>query len=428
MTAFRFLVPGDDTSNPSVTDLVWAGSDRSSFYADIAPDGRGFPIADECALDVVRVGMAVYLVDRLAPRGADWGRDVQVEIPVSDPVVWTGSSAGLGGLLDFMTGDRWDLTFRAEPIAQFRGRRGKETFERVSLFSGGLDSFAGAVRARAEVNRLLLVGQHDSRAVAGVQNRCLRSLMDFDGGHVWSAFRQVARRQRQIGTAALFPTESTSRTRSFLFVALGIAAAYSTGSDVLWVPENGFVSINPPMAAERRAALSTRTTHPGLIDELTSMAAEVRVPVRIENPWEGMTKGDVLSWLRDHSGKSVDELSAILARTHSCARSNSQFQGFSPLDHCGVCFACLVRRGAFVAAGINDGTAYIEALLEGDRRKDWLTTERRLDYVTVRSAIARGGFSIEDVLALNLPRRYRPSEGLALANRGLDELAAVAVR
>jgi 7-cyano-7-deazaguanine synthase in queuosine biosynthesis len=428
MTTYRLAVPADFVRRPAITDLVWGTTeDRSSFLTRIRPNGAGFEIGDPIALDLVRLAIAVYVVDRTASRPRDWQRDLVVDVPVSDVTAWNDRAAGLAGLLDFMTGDRWEFVFRADPGARPRLGAANQEYDRVCLFSGGADSFVGAARSRQEVERLLLVGHHDSKAVLGVQNRAIRNLMRLAGHQAWYRFVQVARRREQIVTGERFGTESTSRTRSFLFMALGLAAAHSSHARTLWVPENGWVSINPPVTGERRGALSTRTTHPGLLDELVGMVQSVGIDATIENPWQTSTKGEVLSWFRANAAVDDDAVSAILSATHSCARSNAQYEGFSPLTHCGVCFACLVRRAAFVAAEIPDQTEYIELLLQANaqRRAAWLTAARRQDYAAVRTAIARGGFDIEDVLAMDLPRRYRPDAALDLANRGLAELEQV---
>lgn len=157
------------------------------------------------------------------------------------------------------------------------------------------------------------------------------------------------------------------------------------------------------------------------------MVQSMGIEATIENPWQTSTKGDVLSWFRANAALDDDAASQVMSATHSCARSNAQYEGFSPLTHCGVCFACLVRRAAFIAAGIRDQTEYIEVLLQADppRRTSWLTAARRQDYAAVRTAIARGGFGIDDILAMDLPRRFSPDAALDLSNRGLAELEQV---
>ena len=184
------------------------------------------------------------------------------------------------------------------------------------------------------------------------------------------------------------------------------------------------MSLNVPLDGSRRGSLSTRTTHPGLLDEFSGLIADLGIGISIRNPWDGQTKGDLVRWVADNWDD--ESASSAFTVTNSCARSDMRFMTLPPNVHCGVCYACLVRRGAFGAAGVTDGTPYAEQLLVGDTRDEFL--EHRLrDYGAVQNVIGRGGFEIDDVLALNLPDRIRPQDALALANRGLGELAAVVI-
>lgn len=427
MTDYRLLVPADRVRRPAITDFVWGEvSAASSFKTSIDHRATALGPLHPIALDLVRLGVGVFLVDRTAPRKRGWMRELALDLPVSAPDLWATRAKGIAGLLDYMTGDRWELRFRRDRSARVRHTGERQRAELVSLFSGGLDSFAGAVRAVVEGNDVVLVGHHDTRTVRGIQGRALGQVEVITGEAPAFVAVEIARSRRQMFSGELFPKEATSRTRSFLFVALGIAVAHSAGAETLWVPENGWVSVNPPLAPERRGALSTRTTHPGLLDELAAAVRDVGLGVSIVNPWEGMTKGEVVGWLCRHAGASDAVIEHAMAQTHSCARSNANYVGNSPLAHCGVCFACLIRRAAIRAAGLRDRTEYTEQSLRGNpaARLRWLYPTRHQDYVATRTAIARG-LTIEDVLALDLPGRLDPHQILDLGNRGLGELDAI---
>lgn len=436
MTAHRLLLPGDRPNGRLTTrDFVWNETRfASSLHATFGPRGQEFGDSvslgsmPNVALDFLRVAVAAYLVDRTSPRpDLGWDREFELDLPVSDPDRWNAISEGLAGLLDFMTGDAWSLTFRRGSPARVRRPRDRARCDLVCLFSGGADSFAGAALARQRETAPLLVGHWDSTLPRSVQLRALTALNGLPGHEAPLLAARVARRDTQIRTGDQFGKEPTSRSRSLVFLALGIAAATASDAGDLWVPENGWVSLNTPLGAERRASLSTRTTHPALIDEIGAMVRQLGIDVAISNPWETRTKGEVLGWMRDEFG--LDDASRTLSVTHSCARSDARWVGMPPETHCGVCFACLVRRGAFIAAGVEDGTRYIEVDFRDDpRREEWLTPARLRDVRAVEAAGARGGFVIEDVLALNLPERLSPADSLALANRGLAEVRRVEIR
>ena len=146
----------------------------------------------------------------------------------------------------------------------------------------------------------------------------------------------------------------------------------------LWVCENGFTSINPPLSPERRGSLSTRTTNPSFLDGLADTLRGMGLTVQLVTPFEHLTKGGVL---KDAAKVlSTREAEPLFSMTHSCGKP-SWFSGFKQSDHCGVCYGCLVRRGALGAAALTDRTKYIEAELRGDsRRAAFLTATRRKDH------------------------------------------------
>jgi hypothetical protein len=124
----------------------------------------------------------------------------------------------------------------------------------------------------------------------------------------------------------------------------------------LYVCENGFISINPPLTDMRLGSLSTRTTHPvffGLVHKLFDAAG---LRVRMENPYQLKTKGEMLKECAD---KKL--LSAHALQTTSCGRY--LIHGHT---HCGRCVPCLVRRAAFRASGMTDTTKYVYKDLSRD--------------------------------------------------------------
>ena len=207
-----------------------------------------------------------------------------------------------------------------------------------------------------------------------------------------------------------------------VFIALGLAVA-SMRDAQLWIPENGFTALNPALSGERRGANSTRTAHPGMLDELTDVLARMGLHVDVRNPFDQMTKGEVFAAVRAKLGDGPAE--KLLNDTNSCAKP-SRDAGFSPDAHCGVCLGCLVRRAAFIAGGVTDRTLYKESAMSGNERSTWLSPARRETYEALQYRV-RSGFDIDDILDLGLPDRWEPDEALAVAERGLAELAAVKI-
>jgi hypothetical protein len=232
---------------------------------------------------------------------------------------------------------------------------------------------------------------------------------------------EVQRRSRQVGSGLTFRDEKSRRTRSFLFLALGLAVAAVRAAE-LWMSENGFTSINPPLSPERRGSLTTRTTHPGFLDGLVDVLQRHGLTATLRNPLETMTKGQVLAAATQHLPVGAGD--QLFSSTHSCGKT-PWFKGFSQGAQCGLCFGCLIRRGSFIASGLTDTTDYVEQALRGAaRRPQFVTPTRRKTIEAARYRLNRR-YSASDILALGLPPRIPISDALRLANAGLDELRPV---
>ena len=66
--------------------------------------------------DFFLVSAIVYGVDNLLSRAIysndGWTRDIEVEFPVNNLAVWSGKEEKLKQILDFLTGDNWQISFR----------------------------------------------------------------------------------------------------------------------------------------------------------------------------------------------------------------------------------------------------------------------------------------------------------------------------
>src|SRR6266576_6029894 len=103
-------------------------------------------------------------------------------------------------------------------------------------------------------------------------------------------------RQRDIVAATV---EYSQRTRSFLFVSLGMAIARAFGRDTIQFFENGITSFNLPIAEHVIGTRASRTTHPKTVAafaRLFSLLLQRRV--NIENQFLWRTKSEVVEILR----------------------------------------------------------------------------------------------------------------------------------
>ena len=158
------------------------------------------------------------------------------------------------------------------------------------------------------------------------------------------------------------------------------------GDDVpLWIPENGFASLNPPLGAERRGSLSTRTTHPAFLEGLSAILEEVDAQSTIVNPFAGQTKGELFAEIAEQFGQG--EASRFLSLTHSCGLTGQRTFRVSVGTQCGVCFGCVVRKASFRASGIRDDSDYIVAST-GTPLEAWL--RRNSIESSIRAFLSRG--------------------------------------
>ncbi|GAB0149594.1 hypothetical protein McPS_23340 [Marichromatium sp. PS1] len=304
----------------------------------------------EMGVDVLVLAAHVHAADTRVSRKSEsqdgWTRELRLVVPVSDPERWTAATPIFVSMLNFLTGDRWSLGFRARPQRFERvapmppGRLIDPPFDDLALFSGGLDSLIGAIDVLEAGRTPLLISHAGEGATSDAQTTIFDALKahypasPFQRLRLWMAFQRGFVR----GSAG----ENTTRGRSFLFFALGIFAG--TGFDgrfTLNVPENGLIAVNVPLDPLRLGALSTRTTHPFYIARWNDALTTLDIKGHIENPYWDKTKGEMVAACAN--GALLRNLTSL---SLSCAApTKGRWQGLGT-QHCGYCVPCLIRRAA----------------------------------------------------------------------------------
>src|SRR6185437_1548913 len=262
------------------------------------------------------------------------------------------ASGLLATMLSFLTGDLWRLSFVPRPSAFKVVVGGKKpsdakTFDQVSLFSGGLDSLVGAIDALEAGITPIFVSHASEGATSESQNAC------FNGLQAHYSTRPLSRLRAWISlpedTVKDVGAEPTTRGRSFLFIALGIAAGRGLGREfVLEVPENGLIALNVPLDVLRLGSLSTRTTHPFYLARWNELLAALEIPGAVRNPYWNQTKGEMVLGSRNRA-----LLEKLVPASMSCSSpAKARWQGLQGhgLEHCGYCVPCLIRRAAIARA------------------------------------------------------------------------------
>jgi hypothetical protein len=148
--------------------------------------------------------------------------------------------------------------------------------------------------------------------------------------------------------------ELTLRSRSLLYLALGLTAVTAfLGELPLFIPENGWIALNPPLTLNRLGAYSTRTTHPYFLKGLMVFWRQVGIQQELKNPYQDLTKGEMLAQCRNQS-----LLQKLAPLSISCARPVAGRWQKESGGACGYCYPCLVRRAALHRLGWDRGQDY----------------------------------------------------------------------
>lgn len=325
----------------------------------------------ELGVDLLVLAAHIHAADTRISRHTEsqdsWTREIRLVVPVSDVARWDGVSGLLQRMLNFLTGDRWTFEFRSRPEGFDRFVAAKPLvvpelkFDRVSLFSGGLDSLIGGIDALEQGQNPLFVSHAGEGAVSAAQEKLFRRLeaqypnRPFQRLRVWMNFDK--------GLVKDVAAEDSTRGRSFLFFATGALAGSGFGKPCrLFAPENGLIALNVPLDQLRLGSLSTRTTHPFYIARWNELLQRLGITVTIENPYWDKTKGEMVAECANPS-----LLKRAIPESLSCSSpTKGRWQGHG-IEHCGFCLPCLIRRAA-IKAGTHttDPTTYTLADLRSE--------------------------------------------------------------
>lgn len=292
------------------------------------------------AWDFATFALAVGASDLAVQRAnsADgWTRVIELDVALQNPAPFTAQRQGIEEMLRFLTGDFWHLRFldggRPRPQSTAPARFDADC---VCLLSGGMDSLVGAIDLTALGKKPLFVSQ----LVKGNredQHHFARQLGGADRHLLWN-----------INVRSTVEHELSTRARSIVFygfAAMAASALPDIDPQYVYVPENGFISLNIPLNPGRMGSLSTKTTHPVFLKHLQYLWDGLGIGAKFHTPYKHLTKGEVLLGCRD---KPL--MNQLMPRTTSCGkygRLNEQ---------CGRCLPCLVRKAAFFKADTPDPT------------------------------------------------------------------------
>ena len=353
---------------------------------------RLLEVEPELLTDLAEIATYVFAADCAIRRGGPtlkrmgqgWRRTFRLVIGVRQPAKWRQRQrlSALRDVLQFLSEDTWLFDFEPleDPpgIQTYLGIAGldadKSGGTTIMLFSGGLDSFAGAVHELNTSNRHVVLV---SRRLGGMTDKRQRELAD----DLKSRYRRrVTHVPVEAGlTKETEADEETQRTRSFLFTAIAMVAAVIEESDRVRFYENGIMGVNLPLSTNVVGARASRSTHPRSLLLLNDLAKLVwDDEIKIDNPFAKKTKVEVVQELMARPER------ASIRFTLSCSRTR-EISTYNP--HCGKCAQCIQRRISTLGAGaveLDPESGYAVDLLIGARQNG---EDRQIAIDMIRTAV-----------------------------------------
>ncbi len=364
------------------------------------------------AWDFLTIALAAIVADTatLRRKSSDgWTRQISLDLALAEPEAWRPHLPLLTNALDFLTTDIWNIEITTKATVPFKPskRAAAPRADCVALLSGGLDSLVGGINLVKTGSKPFFVSQ-TVRGDAAKQDRFARIL----GADL--PYIQLNHSTNTKGISG--PDETSQRARSLIFIAYTVLVASTIttadGDPVdLYVNENGFISINPPLTPMRVGSLSTRTAHPRFLSLLQQLFDATGLNVRLINPYRLRTKGQMLAECKDQT---------LLAELAHISTSCGRFQRYN-YQHCGRCLPCQVRRAAFLYWNHADRTEYVfDDLGRNDENHAGFDDVRAV--AIARLTVEADGFAYWAGGSLSwVPRGERAAAG-AMVRDGLAEL------
>ena len=389
----------------AVINLNYDKGDGINYSADIRFEFKSLwdfgGDTDSTAFDLLLLSVIVYNVDRMLNRGIHstdgWKRDITLEgVPARNADIMNGAAHLFESSISFLTGDKWTIRFVQHGSWEYHPQANRQyernQYAKVALFSGGLDSLIGFVDEAYTLNegeRILLIS-HVEQGKEGTDQNGIISYCEehhiYDGRYDRIKSRVSLSHVANVDREA---SESTFRSRSLLFFAMGIYCAHSIGNGMqLIVPENGTISINIPLNPSRRSACSTRTTHPVFMKRLGEAMLAIGINNTLYNPYRLMSKADMITACSRNQEKDAI-IRQLQGLSCSCAKRSHNYHWDKSsaiiterhINHCGMCLPCIYRRVALDAIGLDNPDYLGTDINNGDPYSiDNLVQRRARDY------------------------------------------------
>lgn len=338
---FNITNKGDSTIKSSIKD-IWF--DLGSVQIDSIYE------------DLYIIALTVFAIDKRFPRqnSSDrWTREFNVSIPVVNASKWNRMINEWEKVLRFLSGDIWNISFRENTYRYYKNTtktphpQVKNQYECLCLFSGGLDSFCGAIKLLEEGKSVCFIGYKEYPKLAKRQEELFDILIRNYPNIPKKIIKFTATPLAPFSDHEIYSMgENTSRSRSLLFICGALSIANLLGDNIpLFIPENGFIGLNLPLTSSRKGSCSTRTTHPYFINGLQNILSAVGINNKINNFYAFSSKTDVVNSVKDTSAL-MEGVERTISCSHPCLpRWSKNGSREYPLN-CGYCYPCLIRKSS----------------------------------------------------------------------------------
>lgn len=315
--------------------------------------------------DLFIITLSIFAVDKRVSRWRTfdkWTRNIKISIPVLNFEKWKEVKPLWNSTLSFLTGDIWDVNFRttnarygdSSKPSKYPIDISKSTA--VCLFSGGLDSFCGAIELLNRGESICLLG-HNEYPKLREKQEVLRDLLRSNYTKQFIEFIDFTANSRAPFNSEgilLKGTENTCRGRSVLFLGAAISIAGALGRKIpVYIPENGFIGLNIPLTSSRKGTCSTRTTHPHFIRMFNRILQSVGIENIVENFFAYKTKRDVVNQVKD-SQAFKDGAGKTISCSHPCLPRWKRNGDRTYPKNCGYCYPCLIRKSSLQCIPLNE--------------------------------------------------------------------------
>ena len=316
------------------------------------------------AIDLLNISLAVYGADRIIERKNSidgWKRSIHLHLPVLNLDLIERNKELIKRMVNFLTGDSWEFTFRERELTmdetRLKQRMSQTRFEtlnikKLCMFSGGLDSFVGAIDLLEDESKDVIFVSHYGGGKGTLEYQELLR------GELIKEYSLSENNFYSFYAAPNGGKEETMRSRSFMFFshAIALASCFKKKLELI-IPENGYISLNIPLTYSRIGTSSTRTTHPYYMELFQNLVSNLGLEITIINPYQFKTKGEMVMECKNNA-----LLTQNITNTMSCSHPDvGRMRGESDTQHCGTCLPCIVRRASIKSAGIDDLTTYFDA-------------------------------------------------------------------